>query len=56
MAPDAKGLRWEVAGASKRFNKLLKQFDDMKKMMKQFSGGGNPLKMLKNMPQGGIPR
>ena len=37
-------------------NKLLKQFDDMKKMMKQFSGGGNPLKMLKNMPQGGIPR
>jgi hypothetical protein len=24
--------------------------------MKQFSGGGNPLKMLKNMPQGGIPR
>jgi signal recognition particle subunit SRP54 len=37
-------------------NKLLKQFDDMKKMMKQFSGGGNPLKMLKNMPQGGFPR
>jgi len=37
-------------------NKLLKQFDEMKKMMKQFSGGGNPLKMLKNMPQGGIPR
>ena len=37
-------------------NKLLKQFDDMKKMMKQFSGGGNPLKMLKNMPQGGIHR
>jgi signal recognition particle subunit SRP54 len=34
-------------------NKLLKQFDDMKKMMKQFSGGGNPLKMLKNMPQSG---
>ncbi len=32
-------------------NKLLKQFEDMKKMMKMFSGGNNPLKMMKNMPR-----
>jgi signal recognition particle subunit SRP54 len=32
-------------------NKLMKQFDDMKKMMKMFNNGGaNPLKMMKNNP------
>ncbi len=32
-------------------NKLMKQFEDMKKMMKMFNnGGGNPLKMMKNNP------
>jgi signal recognition particle subunit SRP54 len=32
-------------------NRLLKQFEDMKKMMKMFQGGNNPLKMMKNMPR-----
>ena len=32
-------------------NKLMKQFEDMKKMMKMFNNGGaNPLKMMKNNP------
>lgn len=31
-------------------NKLLKQFEDMRKMMKMFSGG-NAAKMMRNMPQ-----
>jgi signal recognition particle subunit SRP54 len=32
-------------------NKLMKQFDDMKKMMKMFNNGvANPLKMMKNNP------
>ncbi len=32
-------------------NKLMKQFEDMKKMMKMFnSGGANPLKMMRNNP------
>jgi signal recognition particle subunit SRP54 len=33
-------------------NKLLKQFEDMKKMMKMFQGSGaaNAMKMMKNMP------
>lgn len=30
-------------------NKLIKQFEDMRKMMKMFSGGGNPMKMMQNM-------
>lgn len=32
-------------------NKLIKQFEDMRKMMKMFSGGNNPLKAMRNMPQ-----
>lgn len=32
-------------------NKLTKQFEDMRKMMKMFSGGNNPLKAMRNMPQ-----
>jgi signal recognition particle subunit SRP54 len=51
-----KRIAMGIGRSIEEVNKLLKQFDDMKKMMKQFSGGGNPLKMLKNMPQGGIPR
>jgi signal recognition particle subunit SRP54 len=33
-------------------NQLLKQFDEMKKMMKMFSGGGgkNAMRMMRNMP------
>jgi signal recognition particle subunit SRP54 len=32
-------------------NKLMKQFEDMKKMMKMFNNGGaNPLKMMRNNP------
>ncbi len=31
-------------------NKLIKQFEDMRKMMKMFSGGNNPLKNMRNMP------
>jgi signal recognition particle subunit SRP54 len=30
-------------------NKLLKQFEDMRKMMKMMQGGNNPLKNLKGM-------
>jgi signal recognition particle subunit SRP54 len=37
-------------------NKLLKQFEDMKKMMKMMNGGGNPLKMMKNNPFAGMKR
>jgi signal recognition particle subunit SRP54 len=37
-------------------NKLLKQFEDMKKMMKMFNGGGNPLKMMRNNPMSGLKR
>ncbi len=37
-------------------NRLLKQFEDMKKMMKMFQGGNNPLKMMKNMPAPKMPR
>lgn len=37
-------------------NKLLKQFEDMKKMMKMFNGGGNPLKMMRNNPFAGMKR
>lgn len=36
--------------STEEVNRLLKQFEDMKKMMKMFQGGGNPLKMMKNMP------
>jgi len=34
-------------------NQLLKQFDEMKKMMKMFSGGGgkNAMRMMRNMPR-----
>jgi signal recognition particle subunit SRP54 len=31
-------------------NKLLKQFEDMRKMMKMFTGG-NARQMMRNMPQ-----
>ncbi len=37
-------------------NKLLKQFEDMKKMMKMMNGGGNPLKMMRNNPFAGMKR
>lgn len=37
-------------------NKLLKQFEDMKKMMKMMNGGGNPMKMMKNNPFAGMKR
>lgn len=37
-------------------NKLLKQFEDMKKMMKMFNGGANPLKMMRNNPMAGLKR
>lgn len=37
-------------------NKLLKQFEDMKKMMKIMNGGGNPLKMMRNNPFAGMKR
>src|SRR5574343_228976 len=35
-------------------NKLLKQFEDMKKMMKMMNGGANPLKMMRNNPFAGM--
>ena len=37
-------------------NKLLKQFEDMKKMMKMMNGGANPLKMMRNNPFAGMKR
>lgn len=33
-------------------NRLIKQFDDMKKMMKMMSKGGGMSQMMRNMPQG----
>ncbi|MNL61486.1 Signal recognition particle protein [compost metagenome] len=32
-------------------NKLLKQFEDMRKMMKVFSDPGQAAKMMRNMPK-----
>ncbi len=37
-------------------NKLLKQFEDMKKMMKMFSAGNNPMKMMGNNPMSKMGR
>ena len=49
-----------IAGGSGRsieeVNKLLKQFEDMKKMMKMMNGGGNPMKMMRNNPFAGMKR
>lgn len=43
----AKGSGNELA----EVNRLIKQFDDMKKMMKQFSNPAQIAKMMKNMPK-----
>lgn len=45
----AKGSGNELA----EVNRLIKQFDDMKKMMKQFSSPAQMAKMMKNMPKQG---
>ncbi|NOZ48043.1 MAG: signal recognition particle protein [Chlorobi bacterium] len=37
-------------------NRLIKQFDDTRKMMKMASGGKNMARMLQNMPMGGRRR
>jgi signal recognition particle subunit SRP54 len=47
----AKGSGNDIA----EVNKLIKQFDDMKKMMKQFSNPASMLKMQKMMKGGAMP-
>jgi len=43
----AKGSGTNIA----EVNKLIKQFEDMRKMMKQFSNPAAAAKMMRNMPQ-----